>query len=89
MLYIPLFPDVSYVSGGYTAGFFSINSRCILQLPTPLCFCTDSIEESPGAFLAKPELKGSDVWYVGRPTMESFVLLEERTTLFGGFITMV
>eukprot|EP00434_Breviolum_minutum_P004201 symbB.v1.2.003701.t1/scaffold206.1/size269131/8 len=33
--------------------------------------------ESPGAFLAKPELKGSDVWYVGRPTMESFVLLEE------------
>ena len=33
-------------------------------------------QESPGTFVAKPELKAGDAWYVGRPDMGSFVLLE-------------
>ncbi|CAK8997327.1 unnamed protein product [Durusdinium trenchii] len=41
--------------------------------------------EAPGSFVAKPELKSStDVWYVGRPNMNSFVRLEdEAITLCG------
>ncbi|CAL1136556.1 unnamed protein product, partial [Cladocopium goreaui] len=37
--------------------------------------------ESPGTFVAKPELKGGDAWYVGRPDMGSFVLLEDTKGL--------
>ena len=43
---------------------------------TPCWTARLAAKESPGTFVAKPELKGGDAWYVGRPDMGSFVLLE-------------